>query len=241
MAAPTASKVPRIKTYVEGLDDKMEGGIPAGNVVLLAGEPGTMKSTVAYHMAYDNALKDGRKGLYITMEQSRESLIQNMEGVGMRLDAVGDKLSIVDIGLIRKNLNVLGNKSWIEVLKMYARNMKDSQGYEILILDSLPVLETLSDFQNPRNDLFHFFEWIRDLGVTSVLIAEISREQAGYGPNGEDYLADGIISLMMAKVNEETVQRRIRVVKMRSSNHSSNLYSLLLEKGNFRIARVIST
>ncbi len=239
---PTAgSKVPRIRTYVEGLDEKMEGGIPSGHVVLLAGEPGTMKSTVAFHMAYENALKEGKKGLYITMEQSRESLIQNMESVGMKLEAVGDKLSIVDIGLIRKNLNVLGNKSWIEVLKMYSRNMKDSQGYDLLILDSLPVLETLSDFQNPRNDLFHFFEWIRDLGVTSILISEVRRDVENYGPNGEDYLSDGIVHLMMAKVNEETIQRRIRVVKMRSTNHSSNLYSLLLEKGNFRIARVIST
>ena len=29
---------PRVKTYVEGLDEKMEGGIPEGNLVLMAGE-----------------------------------------------------------------------------------------------------------------------------------------------------------------------------------------------------------
>ncbi len=232
---------PRVKTYVEGLDEKMEGGIPEGNLVLMAGEAGTMKSSVTYHMAYQNALKEGRRTLYITMEQSRQSLIRNMEGLGMKADAVGDKVSIVDIGLLRKNLGKeLQTNSWLEIVKMYAQNMKDSSGYEVLILDSLPVLETLSDFKNPRVDLFQFYEWLRELGVTALLVTEVKGD-AGFGTRGEDYLADGIIHLMMAKVNEETVQRRLRIVKMRSTNHSTNLFSLIVDKGNFRVARVIST
>src|SRR5580658_9004467 len=166
ISADATGRTTRIKTYIEGLDEKMEGGIPVGHVVLLAGEPGTMKSTVAYHLAYENARKDGRKGLYVTMEQSRESLIRNMESVGMHLSEAGDTLSIVDIGHIRKSLPGLGNKSWVEILKMFAKTLKESQGFELLVLDSLPVIETLSEFQNPRNDLFQFFEWIRGLGVT---------------------------------------------------------------------------
>ena len=234
---------PRMKTHIKELDEKMEGGIPAGNVVLLAGEAGTMKSSVAYHMAYEY-VKGGEKNraLYITMEQSRSSLIRNMEGLGMKLDAVGDRLAIVDIGLLRKNLSKeLQTNSWLEIVKMYAQNLKDQSGYELLILDSLPVLETLSSFKNPRNDLFQFYEWLRGLGITTVLISEVKGGDTGYGSYGEDYLADGIVHLMMSKVNEETVQRRIRVVKMRSTNHSTNLFSLLIEKGNFRVARVIST
>jgi KaiC/GvpD/RAD55 family RecA-like ATPase len=232
----------RIKTYVDGLDEKMEGGIPVGNVVLMAGESGTMKSTLAYHMAFENARKEGHKALYVTMEQSRANLIRNMEGLGMKLDAVGDKLAIVDIGLLRKSLNKeLQTSSWMEIVKMYSQNLKVSNGYDLLILDSLPVLETLSDFKNPRNDLFQFYEWLRELDVTTVLISEVRSNDVGFGSAGEDYLADGIIHLMMAKVNEETIQRRIRVVKMRSTNHSTNLFSLLVERGNFRVARVIST
>lgn len=237
----TGEKVPRIRTYVDGLDEKIEGGIPQGQVVLVAGEPGTLKSSFAFHVAYHNALKEGRKALYITMEQSRESLLQNMAGLGMDIAPVAGKLSIVDIGLIRKNLDVLDRRSWIEVLKMYARNMRESQGYEILVLDSLQVLETLSEFAHPRADLFQFFEWIRGLGVTGLIILEVRPEIRDFGNYGEDYLSDGIVHLMMSRINEETIQRRLRVVKMRSTNHSTNLYSLLLEKGKFRIARVIST
>jgi KaiC/GvpD/RAD55 family RecA-like ATPase len=234
-------KVPRVRTYVEGLDEKIEGGIPKGQVVLVAGEPGTLKSSFAFHVAYHNALHEGRKALYVTMEQSRESLLTNMAGLGMDIGPVANKLSLVDIGLIRKNLDVLDRRSWIEILKMYARNMRESQGYEILVLDSLQVLETLSEFAHPRNDLFQFFEWIRGLGVTCLIILEVRPEVRDFGTYGEDYLSDGIVHLMMSPINQETVQRRIRVVKMRSTNHSTNLHSLLLEKGRFRIARVIST
>ena len=31
----------KIETYIEGLDDKMQGGIPTQSVVLVVGEPGT--------------------------------------------------------------------------------------------------------------------------------------------------------------------------------------------------------
>jgi KaiC/GvpD/RAD55 family RecA-like ATPase len=231
----------RVKTYIEGLDEKMEGGVPVGNVVLLAGESGTMKSTVAYHMAFENARKNGLKALYLTMEQSRGSLLRNMEGLGMHLEDVGDKLAIVDVSLLRKTLNQdLQPSSWMEVVKMYSQNLMESSGYDLLILDSLPVLETLSDFKNPRNDLFQFYQWLRDLEVTTILVTEVKAGEVGYGDSGEDYMADGIVHLMMAKINEETVQRRIRIVKMRATNHSTNLFSLLVEKDNLRVARAIS-
>ncbi|PJB22140.1 MAG: hypothetical protein CO114_01620, partial [Euryarchaeota archaeon CG_4_9_14_3_um_filter_38_12] len=34
----------RIKTYVEEFDKIVDGGIPAGSVVLVSGTPGSMKS-----------------------------------------------------------------------------------------------------------------------------------------------------------------------------------------------------
>ena len=36
----------RLKTYIEGFDRALEGGIPQGHIVLMAGTPGTMKSSL---------------------------------------------------------------------------------------------------------------------------------------------------------------------------------------------------
>ncbi len=59
---------PKIKTCIDGLDEHMAGGIPQGHVVLVSGMPGTMKSTVAYSILFNNAKKENKKGLYISLE-----------------------------------------------------------------------------------------------------------------------------------------------------------------------------
>ena len=48
-------KTKRIKTYVKGLDEVMQDGIPEGSVVMIAGKPGTMKSSFAFNILYHNA------------------------------------------------------------------------------------------------------------------------------------------------------------------------------------------
>ena len=45
----------RIRTYVTGLDDRMEGGVPAKYLTLICGRAGTMKSSIAYSMLFNNA------------------------------------------------------------------------------------------------------------------------------------------------------------------------------------------
>ena len=45
----------RIKTYVTGLDERMEGGVPAKYLTLVCGRAGTMKSTLTYSMLFNNA------------------------------------------------------------------------------------------------------------------------------------------------------------------------------------------
>ena len=79
----------RIRTFIHGFDEKLGGGIPAGMVVLLAGEPGTMKSTIAFNILYQNAMKDGRAGTYITLEQGRDSLTRHLIGMSLRCSCVG--------------------------------------------------------------------------------------------------------------------------------------------------------
>ncbi|MDD4307378.1 MAG: ATPase domain-containing protein [Thermoplasmata archaeon] len=230
----------RIKTYIHGLDDVLHGGIPDGHIVLLAGEPGTYKSSVAFNIIYNNVKNDKHVACYITLEQGRESLIQQMTGMGMDLESVGNNLSIVDLALIRKNLEKLGQQSWMQIFKTYACNLKENIDYSILVIDSLPVLTMLAEFSNPRIELFHFFEWLREMNITCLLISEMKLGHEDYAEMGEDFLSDGIIHLKMEKVSDVNVQRRIRVVKMRSTEHNSDFFTLLYGKAGFTATRVIS-
>ncbi len=199
-----------------------------------------MKTTMAYNILFNSAKKDDINGTYFSLEQGRESLLKQMTGLGMDPDEVGDKVSIVDFGLIRRNLESLDSKSWLDIFKMYAENLKKNTDYDLLVIDSLPVLEVLSSFKNPREDLFYFFEWLRQLDVTCIIICEMPANSESYGEFGEDYISDGIIHTKMERMNDENIQRRIRCVKMRGTDHSTDYFTLLVEKGSIQVARVIS-
>lgn len=229
----------KVKTYIMGFDEQLDGGIPEGHVVLFVGEPGTMKSSITYSILYNNAKNDGRKGLYISLEQSRASILDHMEGLGMDITETEDNMHLLDLGLIRKNLKMLGDQTWMHVFKMYAENLKNTTDYKLLVLDSLPVLELLAQFKEPRSDLFQFFEWLRDLNITTFLISEMGADAKSYSKHDEDFLADGILHVKMEKVDDVNIQRRLRCVKMRSCNHSPNYFTLLFGDGKFQVTKVI--
>jgi KaiC/GvpD/RAD55 family RecA-like ATPase len=97
---PVHAPVPRIRSYVKNLDAQMEGGVPEGAVVLVCGRPGSMKSSLTYSMLHMQALKEGRRSVYITLEQGRTSLGRHLTHIGLQPDAT-DKVAIVDLSALR--------------------------------------------------------------------------------------------------------------------------------------------
>ncbi len=232
----------RIRTHVVGFDDALGGGIPDGYQVLVSGAPGTMKSSFCFSVAYHNALKNGMNSAYITLEQGKNLLLEHMHSLGMNDPKAYEHLSILDMGTIRKNLSFLQAKgSWLDLFKMYANNFVRAEGTKLLILDSLDVLEVMAKFEDPRTDLYYLFEWLRGLGVTSLLIGERPLDLSPSGAlRDEAYLADGIIHLGLHPTSDVYVQRRIRCVKMRSTKHETGYYALIWEDGRFEVTRAVS-
>jgi len=74
------SRLPRIKTGLADVDEVLGGGLVAGSVNLLAGQPGIGKSTILLQVAY-NAAKAHRV-LYVSGEESARQ-------VGMRAQRLG--------------------------------------------------------------------------------------------------------------------------------------------------------
>lgn len=225
----------RIKTYVKGLDEMLQGGVPKNYIVLMVGQPGTMKSSLGYYILYKNAKHEGRRGVHISLEQSRTSLAMSMKAMGMDITPeIGDKISILDLAFIRKKMTQLGTTTWVEVFKMYARNLKDTMDYEMMVIDSLPVLETLARFDNPREELFHLFEWLRDLEVTTFVIHEMPQDTNRFAQYGEDFLSDGIIHLDL-KREKESVNLFLGIAKMRATAHKRGYFPLIYDKRGFEV------
>jgi KaiC/GvpD/RAD55 family RecA-like ATPase len=87
--------------------------------------------------------------------------------------------------------------------------------------------------------MFQFFEWLRHLDITVLLIAEMSPDSNRYSKYDESFLADGILLLKLAEVSDVDVQRRIRCVKMRGTRHSPGFFNLLVDGNQFAITKTI--
>src|SRR3989449_10281675 len=77
-------EVPLLQTYVDGLDRALGGGIPRGSTVLVAGTPGTMKTSLILWMMHENARPNGVKSLYVSLEQDMDSLKAGGSRPGMK-------------------------------------------------------------------------------------------------------------------------------------------------------------
>ncbi|MEM3396123.1 MAG: ATPase domain-containing protein [Thermoplasmata archaeon] len=230
----------RIKTFVEGLDEDLNGGFPKGHIILITGTPGTMKSSLVLNVMFQNALHNNMKSLYISVEESKESLVATMENLGLTpLDE--RKLFIVDVAKLRlEHQEADEARDWLKILKEYIFRRVRDEHFEIVAIDSLTALYSLVAFTNPRNELFHFFGFLRELGVTVLLICEAVSEESAFGLYREDYLADGIIQLKFTSLGESDVSLRIRIVKMRHTKVHHGYKALILRDGKFVTTPIIT-
>jgi KaiC/GvpD/RAD55 family RecA-like ATPase len=162
-----------------------------------------------------------------------------MAFLGMPHEAVEDKLMVFDLRFFRKETETSHRETLAEIFKRFMKIHHSKHEFELLAIDSLPVFIMLCNMKDPRAELFEFFEWLRELRVTTFLVFEMSQGSPAFCKHDEDFLVDGIIHLLMEKVGISSVKRGIRCVKMRATNHSTDYFVLFFEDGEFKVSRAI--
>ncbi len=215
----------RIPTNIEGLDENMQGGIPQGHICIVAGASGAMKSSLTFSMLYNAVLYGETSGIYVTLEQGKESLRSHMANMGMNVEdaRVRNRIAIIDLADLRVKLDEQGmNKrvDWMGQLIKQLTSYRESIGFELLVFDSLGAFFTLTKMENPRDEIFRLFEAVRRLNLTSFFICEMTGDDhKQFGEYGvEDYLSDGVLHLVMERHGDD-VSRKIGIVKMRHTRH----------------------
>jgi KaiC/GvpD/RAD55 family RecA-like ATPase len=252
-------KIQRMLLHVKGFDEHLGGGIPNNHVVLITGNAGTMKSSLAFNVAYHEIKKNNKRALYISLEETYDAIEMHMEHLGYNLKEAGcvhmgydlkylkkiknnefkkgkGGMVISDLGQVRKELadkELAPNENWFFLTKALIKEAKKELDIDIVILDSMSALHSLSQLENPRVKLFYFFEFLRDLNITSFLITEMSSDGTKMGTFEEEiYLADGIIKLGTSNRHRK-VSREISITKMRATNVSTDVFTLQFKKGVF--------
>ncbi|MEK6986816.1 MAG: ATPase domain-containing protein [Candidatus Thermoplasmatota archaeon] len=233
-------EVPLFQSHVDGLDRALGGGIPKGSTILVAGTPGTMKTSLILWMMHENARANGTKSLYVGLEQGVESLKAGAARMGMK-ELHESHVYILDLAQLRRGMErTEASKDWITILLEIIKEAVSSSGYEVLALDSLEALYALTEMKAPRREMFHFLAALRELGLTTFLIAETPFGSTRLAQWGEDFLADGILNLRQVEVGETEVQLRLRCVKMRWMNHDHSAFALNHDGEKFFVTHIIS-
>jgi flagellar protein FlaH len=79
-----------LRTWVEGLDEMLGGGIPEKSVVLMMGEPGSGYDILAQQILYQNALQSGKVAYFSTSRVS-DALKEDFETFGWNVAPLQEK------------------------------------------------------------------------------------------------------------------------------------------------------
>ncbi|MGQ9582422.1 MAG: RAD55 family ATPase [Thermoplasmatota archaeon] len=102
----------KVRTGVEGLDALTGGGLPLETVTLVSGPAGSGKSLLCLHFVCQGAVMEGEPSLYISLEESAESVTRALSSYRFYGGdpGAGGRLTIMDMGWLRQQLDTGGSR-----------------------------------------------------------------------------------------------------------------------------------
>lgn len=217
--------VERAKTGITELDDLLGGGLPRSGMFLIAGGPGTGKTTLAAQFLYNGAVKFGERGLYVLFGESAKTFKQYMLTLGFDFEAlkVEGKIELLECATTERAPVELTVDTILDKVRL--------SGAKRLVIDSVTALTLASkDVADARVLTSLLQKILRSVSCTTVLVTETPWGRQGIGAGVEEFIADGIIILEMVSEGVE-FKRRLTVLKMRATEHSMRYYRFIISKG----------
>ena len=166
----------RLQTGLSELDRVLGGGLVPGSVVLIGGEPGIGKSTLALQAL--GCLSSTRETLYVSAEESLEQLALRYERLGLSSQ---DLIALCD-GQLETLIAELDRKS-----------------YGVVVVDSIQTLRTQELESSPgsvgqvRECADRLVIEAKRRGLPIILIGHVTKEGALAGPKTLEHLVDTVL------------------------------------------------
>lgn len=227
----------RVTTGVEGLDTLIGGGLVPKRSYLVCGEPGTGKTLLCLQYILEG-IKKGEKGVFVSIDEKPEHLIEDAEAIGWDLKEHIDKgmLQILDVSSYFSKART-GSESRIEVELISEELTKHITKMDAkrLVIDPIAPLvsktDTAAGIQEYIRNLVNLIE--EQTGCTTLLTSHVpvgSSKLSQY--EIEEFIVSGILLLRLVKP-EKKYLRTIFVRKMRSTavDLSEWVFDIVKSKG----------
>ena len=213
--------VERIKTYIPGFDQHVNGGFVKNSVNLLSGGPGTGKTVFALQFLYDGVQKNNENGLFVSFEEEFDNLIGDAKVFNWDFEKLQQEGKCVFLSC-----------KPLEEPNLQTKMQELIQKYKVkrVVIDSISIFSMMfkDDAYRIRKEFYKLARFLKDQDCTILLTAEISGEAplditSGGGSLSRDgiieFIADSVITLHNSGIGGEG-DRAIRVLKMRRTAHT---------------------
>ncbi len=237
--------IERCATGIQELDQILRGGIPVGNVVLLAGGSGMGKTTLSMEFLAHGAEK-GERGIFLSVTEPVQILERNTREYAF-FDPRFLQDGLIRLVDLRAVLRKLGHgdatsyevEETAELVHAFEAIVKE---YHIkrLVVDSLTAIcQRIEDPGRIRDFVFGLGFALSQLGCTTFLTSETPPRELRYSMFGvEEFIADGIIFLSEMERHNDLV-RTLQIIKMRGTEHSRARFMMDLSEFGISLAPLL--
>lgn len=219
-----------LSTGVPGLDEILDGGLPAYSLNLVAGDPGTGKSTLAMQFLFANATP-ARPGLYITLlGESSLKMMRYQQQLGFfDLDRVG-----VDVHFLNLTTTALSGSLESVLKQIVAEVERLNPG--VVVVDSFRSLVRSQRSEGATEIALETFvqrlaQHLTTWEVTAFMIGEYTESEMR---SPIFTVADGILWLTQA-TDRNSVVRKLQVVKMRGTATMPGLHTMRMTSDGVQV------
>jgi KaiC domain protein len=204
-----------VLTGIDGLDEMLGAGVPAGHIITVLGSFGTGKTTFALQFLMQGLINK-EKGVFISLEEDVDSIIENAASFGWDL-----KPYLKDKTLHIVKLEPVDAKATVTRIKTELPEFIKRTGAARVAIDSISLLNLLfASDQERREKLFALCKQLKSTGTTCVFTAEVKDDNPRSSRDGlVEYVSDGVIGLRFNERENGEVQLVLQVIKMRRLKH----------------------
>jgi len=225
------ASIHRLVTEIPGLDSLFGGGLPEFSFNIIAGEPGSGKTTLAHQIMFALAKPDKPAIFFTVLGEPSLKMLRYQQ-----------QFSFFDLGQINRSIRFINladdllESGYDGVMARITHEVKNHSPSLVFVDSFRSLVQGEKDNGQGQKDLQIF---VQQLGqqltswqATTFLIGEYT--QAEEQSNPIFTVSDGIIRMSQNLLRNSTV-RKIQVIKMRGQAHTTGLHTFRINTSGLTI------
>ena len=223
-------------TFIKGLDEVLEGGLPTNRTTVISGSAGSGKTLFGLEFLYRGALA-GEPGIFVTFEEPLDQIRQNAATLGWDLAALEreNRLFIVD-GRVKPDTIVTEEFNLKGLLSIISGKAREIGAKRVFINAPVVILRNFETPKEVRKEMQAMSDWLQSSRLTSVMTVLPLRDTSFF-EEFFDSMADCVIRMQTHLYNQVST-RRLRVIKYRGSGFARNEHPYVITESGLRVAPI---